>query len=63
MSSKTTCMPPISDLEFSFVLEKDQLEAIDAWLENGYRGSVIYIAQELEKPGLPLNVQDALRVC
>lgn len=56
-------MPPISDLEFSFVLEKDQLEAIDAWLENGYRGSVIYIAQELEKPGLPLNVQDALRVC
>jgi superfamily II DNA or RNA helicase len=36
-------VPAISDLKFSFVLEKDQLEAIHAWLENGCRGSVIYI--------------------
>jgi superfamily II DNA or RNA helicase len=35
-------VPAISDLKFSFVLEKDQLEAIHAWLENGCRGSVIY---------------------
>jgi superfamily II DNA or RNA helicase len=36
-------VPAISGLKFSFVLEKDQLEAIHAWLENGCRGSVIYI--------------------
>jgi superfamily II DNA or RNA helicase len=32
----------ISTLKFPFMLKKDQLEAIDAWLKNGLRGSVIY---------------------
>ena len=49
--------------KFPFVLKKDQLEAIYACLENGSRISVIYIAEELEKPRLLLNVQDALGVC
>ena len=35
-------MPAISTLKFPFVLKKDQLEAIDAWLKNGLRGSIIY---------------------
>lgn len=42
MSSKTACLPAISDLKFPFVIKKDQLEAIDAWLENGSRISVVY---------------------
>ena len=47
MSSKTACLSAISDLKFPFVLKKDQLEAIDTWLENGCRISVKYIAEEL----------------
>ena len=35
-------MPAIPTLKFPFVLKKDQLEAIDAWLKNGLRGSIIY---------------------
>ena len=35
-------MPAISALKFPFMLKKDQLEAIDAWLKNGLRGSIIY---------------------
>ena len=35
-------MSAISTLKFPFVLKKDQLEAIDAWLKNGLRGSLIY---------------------
>ena len=35
-------MPAISSLQFPFLLKKDQLEAIDAWLKNGLRGSIIY---------------------
>lgn len=35
-------MSAISTLKFPFVLKKDQLEAIDAWLKNGLRGSIIY---------------------
>jgi superfamily II DNA or RNA helicase len=35
-------VPAISTLKFPFVLKKDQLEAIDAWLKNGLRGSIIY---------------------
>jgi superfamily II DNA or RNA helicase len=42
-------VPAISDLKFSFVLEKDQLEAIHAWLENGCRGSVIYYSTGTRK--------------
>jgi hypothetical protein len=47
LSSKTACLSTISDLKFPFILKKDQLEAIDTWLENGCRISVIYIAEEL----------------
>jgi superfamily II DNA or RNA helicase len=35
-------VPAISSLKFPFMLKKDQLEAIDAWLKNGLRGSIIY---------------------
>ena len=35
-------MPAILDLEFPFELKKDQLEAVEAWIENGCRGSVIF---------------------
>lgn len=32
----------ISSLKFPFKLTKDQLEAVDAWISNGYKGSIIY---------------------
>jgi superfamily II DNA or RNA helicase len=32
----------ISYLKFPFYLKKDQLEAVDAWISNGLRGSIIY---------------------
>lgn len=32
----------ISELRFPFELKKDQLDAVEAWIENGLRGSVIY---------------------
>src|SRR5919202_1112795 len=32
----------ISAIRFPFKLTKDQLEAVDQWVSNGYRGSVIY---------------------
>ncbi len=32
----------ISSLKFPFDLTKDQLEAVDAWVSNGYKGSIIY---------------------
>src|SRR5215470_1296243 len=32
----------ISSLRFPFKLTKDQIEAVDAWTTNGYRGSIIY---------------------
>ncbi len=48
--SPTSTSPPsrppiisaISSLKFPFKLTKDQLEAVDAWITNGYRGSIIY---------------------
>ena len=36
-------MPPaISNLRFPFQLKKDQIEAAEAWIQNGCRGSVIF---------------------
>jgi superfamily II DNA or RNA helicase len=35
-------VPAISNLTFPFELKKDQLEAAEAWVKNGYRGSVIF---------------------
>lgn len=32
----------ISYLKFPFILEKDQIEAVNAWLNNNKRGSIIY---------------------
>jgi superfamily II DNA or RNA helicase len=34
--------PAISSLKFPFVLKPDQLAAVDSWIKNGYRGSIIY---------------------
>ena len=35
-------LPTILNLTFPFELTKDQLAAIDAWIFNAYRGSIIY---------------------
>jgi superfamily II DNA or RNA helicase len=32
----------ISSLKFPFRLTKDQIEAVDSWITNGYKGSIIY---------------------
>jgi superfamily II DNA or RNA helicase len=44
--SSTSRPPPIisaiSSLKFPFKLTNDQTEAVDAWIKNGYRGSIIY---------------------
>jgi superfamily II DNA or RNA helicase len=47
LNSKTTAeksVTPsaISSLKFPFELTKDQIEAVDAWVSNGYKGSIIY---------------------
>jgi superfamily II DNA or RNA helicase len=47
-SSSTSSVPTpsipaaISSLKFPFSLTKDQLEAVDAWVLNGYKGLLIY---------------------
>lgn len=45
-STSTSRSPPtisaISSLKFPFKLTNDQTEAVDAWITNGYRGSIIY---------------------
>jgi superfamily II DNA or RNA helicase len=45
-ASSPTAPPPIisaiSSLKFPFKLTNDQIEAVDAWIRNGYRGSIIY---------------------
>jgi superfamily II DNA or RNA helicase len=45
-ASSPTSPPPIisaiSSLKFPFELTKDQTEAVDAWIANGYKGSIIY---------------------
>ena len=36
-------MPPaISNIKFPFQLKRDQIEAAEAWVSNGFRGSVIF---------------------
>ena len=34
--------PAISSLKFPFALKPDQVAAVDSWIKNGYRGSIIY---------------------
>jgi superfamily II DNA or RNA helicase len=41
-SSRRAIIPAISSLKFPFNLTKDQTEAVEAWMTNGYRGSIIY---------------------
>ena len=44
--SSTSPSPPtisaISMLRFPFKLTKDQIEAVEAWIRNDYKGSIIY---------------------
>src|SRR5215469_16882181 len=40
--SSCASLSAISSLKFPFKLTKDQIEAVDAWTTNGYRGSIIY---------------------
>src|SRR5215467_16177209 len=40
--SSTTTISAISLLKFPFKLTKDQIDAVDAWMSNGCRGSIIY---------------------
>jgi superfamily II DNA or RNA helicase len=40
--SSSVSLSAISSLKFPFKLTKDQIEAVDAWITNGYRGSIIY---------------------
>ena len=42
LSASLSLMSAISSLKFPFKLTKDQIEAVDAWTINGYRGSIIY---------------------
>src|SRR5829696_6114276 len=32
----------ISHLQFPFSLKRDQLEAVDSWINNNFRGTVLY---------------------
>ena len=64
-SRTKTTTTAISSLKFPFELTKDQVEAVDAWISNGYRGSIIYstgtgkteIAFECAKRGAEANLQ------
>jgi superfamily II DNA or RNA helicase len=41
-STTTTTISAISLLKFPFKLTKDQIDAIEAWISNGCKGSIIY---------------------
>jgi superfamily II DNA or RNA helicase len=41
-SLSPTSGPAISSLKFPFRFTKDQFEAVDSWITNGYKGSIIY---------------------
>jgi superfamily II DNA or RNA helicase len=64
-SGTKTTATAISSLKFPFELTKDQVEAVDAWISNGYRGSIIYstgtgkteIAFECAKRGAEATLQ------
>ena len=42
ISTATASNAAISQLKFPFSLTKDQVEAVDAWIENDFRGTVLY---------------------
>jgi len=66
LGSAPALPPAISAIKFPFELKKDQLEAAEAWVANGCRGSVIFstgtgkteIAFECAKRAAVLSVQD-----
>lgn len=37
-----TLIPAISRLQFPFTLKEDQIAAVDAWIDNNFRGTVLY---------------------
>src|ERR687890_2442755 len=37
-----TLIPAISLLQFPFTLKEDQISAVDAWIDNNFRGTVLY---------------------
>lgn len=41
-SSCCVVLPAISNIKFPFELKRDQTEAAEAWVRNGFRGSVIF---------------------
>lgn len=40
--SPQTLIPAISILQFPFTLKEDQIAAVDAWIDNNFRGTVLY---------------------
>ena len=40
--SLQTRLPSISLLQFPFTLKEDQIAAVDAWINNNYRGTILY---------------------
>jgi superfamily II DNA or RNA helicase len=62
--------PAISSLVFPFELKRDQLEAADAWIKNGCRGSVIFstgtgkteIAFECAKRAAAASGKDSFKI-
>ena len=42
MDTNSSMSPAISSLKFPFALKQDQIAAVDSWIKNGYRGSIIY---------------------
>jgi hypothetical protein len=42
-STNTVYTSAISQLKFPFSLTKDQVEAVEAWIENDFRSTVLYL--------------------
>jgi superfamily II DNA or RNA helicase len=42
MDTNSGMSPAIFSLKFPFALKPDQVAAVDSWIKNGYRGSIIY---------------------
>jgi len=42
MDTNSSMSPAIFSLKFPFALKQDQIAAVDSWIKNGYRGSIIY---------------------
>jgi superfamily II DNA or RNA helicase len=69
--SREAIIPAISSLKFPFNLTKDQTEAVEAWITNGCRGSIIYstgtgkteIAFQCAKRAYELMKQKGTRSC